>query len=38
MATWFLFPVDLKAVPNYKKIIKKPMDFKTIEGRLRRKK
>ncbi|XP_039266509.2 uncharacterized protein LOC120341956 isoform X1 [Styela clava] len=35
-ATWFLFPVDCKLVPGYRKIIKKPIDFHTIEGRLKR--
>ncbi|XP_037542866.1 bromodomain adjacent to zinc finger domain protein 2B [Nematolebias whitei] len=30
----FLTPVDHKAVPGYKKIIKKPMDFSTIKKKL----
>lgn len=33
-ATWFLFPVDCKVVPGYRKVIKKPIDFHTIEQRL----
>ena len=36
MATFFLYPVNLKEVPDYKKVIKKPMDFYTIETRLRK--
>ncbi|XP_018668489.2 bromodomain adjacent to zinc finger domain protein 2A isoform X1 [Ciona intestinalis] len=36
MATWFLFPVDPKVVPNYRKVIKKPIDFSTIENRLKK--
>lgn len=35
-ATWFLFPVDCKAVPGYRKIIKKPIDFHTIECRIKK--
>uniref|UniRef100_A0A672I9U5 Bromodomain adjacent to zinc finger domain 2B n=1 Tax=Salarias fasciatus TaxID=181472 RepID=A0A672I9U5_SALFA len=30
----FLKPVDLKAVPGYRKVIKKPMDFSTIREKL----
>ncbi|XP_069080292.1 bromodomain adjacent to zinc finger domain protein 2B isoform X4 [Pleurodeles waltl] len=30
----FLFPVNLKLVPGYKKVIKKPMDFSTIREKL----
>lgn len=30
----FLTPVNLKAVPGYRKIIKKPMDFSTIREKL----
>lgn len=30
----FLTPVNHKAVPGYKKIIKKPMDFSTIREKL----
>ncbi|XP_076825908.1 bromodomain adjacent to zinc finger domain protein 2B-like isoform X3 [Clavelina lepadiformis] len=36
LATWFLFPVDPKVAPDYRKIIKKPMDFDTIENRLKK--
>uniref|UniRef100_A0A8C3ERZ3 Bromodomain adjacent to zinc finger domain protein 2B n=1 Tax=Corvus moneduloides TaxID=1196302 RepID=A0A8C3ERZ3_CORMO len=30
----FLLPVNLKLVPGYKKVIKKPMDFSTIRDKL----
>ncbi|KAG9349230.1 hypothetical protein JZ751_027673 [Albula glossodonta] len=30
----FLTPVNLKSVPGYKKVIKKPMDFSTIREKL----
>uniref|UniRef100_A0A665UVF8 Bromodomain adjacent to zinc finger domain 2B n=1 Tax=Echeneis naucrates TaxID=173247 RepID=A0A665UVF8_ECHNA len=30
----FLTPVNLKAVPGYRKVIKKPMDFSTIRDKL----
>ncbi|XP_078537813.1 bromodomain adjacent to zinc finger domain protein 2B isoform X5 [Lissotriton helveticus] len=30
----FLLPVNLKLVPGYKKVIKKPMDFSTIRAKL----
>ncbi|XP_030044690.1 bromodomain adjacent to zinc finger domain protein 2B-like [Microcaecilia unicolor] len=30
----FLLPVNLKLVPGYKKVIKKPMDFSTIREKL----
>uniref|UniRef100_A0A8C9W4P5 Bromodomain adjacent to zinc finger domain 2B n=1 Tax=Scleropages formosus TaxID=113540 RepID=A0A8C9W4P5_SCLFO len=30
----FLNPVDLKSVPGYRKVIKKPMDFSTIREKL----
>uniref|UniRef100_A0A3Q1FVM8 Bromodomain adjacent to zinc finger domain 2B n=1 Tax=Acanthochromis polyacanthus TaxID=80966 RepID=A0A3Q1FVM8_9TELE len=30
----FLTPVNLKAVPGYRKVIKKPMDFSTIKEKL----
>ncbi|KFV92537.1 Bromodomain adjacent to zinc finger domain protein 2B, partial [Eurypyga helias] len=30
----FLLPVNLKLVPGYKKVIKKPMDFSTIKDKL----
>lgn len=30
----FLTPVNLKAVPGYRKVIKKPMDFATIREKL----
>lgn len=30
----FLTPVNHKAVPGYRKIIKKPMDFSTIREKL----
>lgn len=30
----FLSPVKLKAVPGYRKVIKKPMDFSTIRDKL----
>lgn len=30
----FLSPVNLKAVPGYRKVIKKPMDFSTIREKL----
>ena len=33
-AFYFLHPVDLQAIPSYKTIIKKPMDFETIKKRL----
>nr|CAB3225109.1 bromodomain adjacent to zinc finger domain protein 2B [Phallusia mammillata] len=35
-ANWFLYPVDLNEVPDYKKIIKKPIDFSTIGNRLKK--
>lgn len=30
----FLLPVNLKLVPGYRKVIKKPMDFSTIREKL----
>lgn len=30
----FLLPVNLKHVPGYRKVIKKPMDFSTIREKL----
>lgn len=30
----FLTPVNLKSVPGYRKVIKKPMDFSTIREKL----
>lgn len=35
-SVYFLYPVNLKEIPDYKKIIKKPIDFQTIEKRLRK--
>ena len=35
--TWFLKPVDLKAVPDYTTIVKNPMDLGTIDNKLKRK-
>ena len=34
MASFFLYPVNLKEVPDYKKIIKKPMDMSEIKLKL----
>ena len=33
----FLFPVNLKAFPNYHEVVKKPMDLQTIRGKVQEK-